>query len=123
MIHIAMGLLLLIGLAHSILGEIFILIPLFRLPNLPRLLGGDVFTRRTLRFAWHLTTIAWWGIGAALPAIVAPSPGNAAICLYIISFTFLVSGLMSAGFTKGVHVSWIVFFAISFICFYKAITG
>jgi hypothetical protein len=86
-----------------------ILIPLFRLNNLPRLLGGDFFTKRILRFAWHLTTIAWWGIAAALPAIVAPSPSNAANCLYIISLIFLVSGLMSAGFTKGVHISWIVF--------------
>jgi hypothetical protein len=35
-----------VGLAHSCLGERAILIRLFRRPNLPRLFGSDVFTRR-----------------------------------------------------------------------------
>jgi hypothetical protein len=123
MIRIAAGLLLMIGSAHSILGEKYILIPLFRLNNLPQLLGSDFFTKRTLRFAWHLTTVAWWGIAAMLFVISAPPPNLLSICLWIISITFFASGLMSAGFTKGIHVSWIVFFAISFLCAYKAVAG
>lgn len=50
-----------VGAAHSYLGERYILIRLFRRPDLPHLFGSDLFTRRTLRFAWHLTTLAWWG--------------------------------------------------------------
>ena len=49
------------GVAHSYLGERYILIRLFRRQDLPHLFGSDVFTRRTLRVAWHLTSIAWWG--------------------------------------------------------------
>ena len=49
-----------IGLTHSVLGDRYVLIRLFRRP-LPKLFGGEWFTRRTLGFAWHLTTLAWWG--------------------------------------------------------------
>ncbi len=49
-----------IGIAHSYLGERYILIRLFRRDDLPKLFGGPEFTIQTLRFAWHLTTIAWW---------------------------------------------------------------
>jgi hypothetical protein len=45
----------LLALAHSYLGERYILTRLFRRDDLPRLLGGTGFTKRTLRFAWHLT--------------------------------------------------------------------
>lgn len=69
-----------VGLAHSLLGERYLLVRLFRRPDLPRLFGGTSFTVRTLRFAWHLTTIAWWGMAAmswvlARPAVLdAPGP-------------------------------------------------
>ncbi|MFT5881048.1 MAG: hypothetical protein ACI86X_002187 [Moritella sp.] len=53
-----------IGLVHSYLGELFILTRLFR-QDLPKLLGNDWFTKRILRFAWHLTTVAWWGFAAS----------------------------------------------------------
>jgi len=46
-----------LGAAHSVLGERYILIRLFRRSDLPKLFGSDTFTRRTLRFAWHLTTV------------------------------------------------------------------
>jgi hypothetical protein len=46
-----------VRLAHSVLGETFILM---RLPE------QATIKARTLRFAWHLRTIAWWGVGAML---------------------------------------------------------
>jgi hypothetical protein len=51
----------LVGAAHSYLGERYLLVRPFRRGGLPPLHGSDVFTRRTLRFAWHVTTVAWWG--------------------------------------------------------------
>ena len=47
----------LLAVAHSSLGERFILIRLLRRQDLPRLFGSDRFTRGTLRFAWHLTSV------------------------------------------------------------------
>ena len=44
--------------AHSVLGERYILVRLFRRENLPRLFGSDELTKRTLRFAWHLTSVS-----------------------------------------------------------------
>ena len=61
---VAAGLCFALGVAHSILGERYILIRLFRRADLPKLFGGTEFTSRTLRFAWHLTSVAWWGAAA-----------------------------------------------------------
>jgi hypothetical protein len=46
------------GIAHSYLGERYILIRLFKRGDLPKLSVGTEFTKGTLRFAWHLTTVA-----------------------------------------------------------------
>ncbi len=55
-----------LGLAHSALGEKYILTRLFRRADLPNLFGSPEFTVRTLRFAWHVTTVAWFGFGVLL---------------------------------------------------------
>lgn len=39
------------------------LVRLFRRADLPHLFGSDLFTRRTLRLAWHLTSVARLGFG------------------------------------------------------------
>ena len=57
------------------LGEKYILIRLFKRNNLPKLLGSDWLTKRVLRFAWHLTSIAWWGFAAILYWLTA-TDGN-----------------------------------------------
>ena len=72
--------------AHSVLGERYILVRLFRRDDLPRLFGSDAFTKRTLRFAWHLTTIAWFGLAAILEAL-AQSRGGAGSVLRIVALT------------------------------------
>src|ERR1051325_2752185 len=66
-----------LGIAHSFLGEKYILIRLFRRDDLPKLFGGSEFTVRTLRFAWHLTSIAWW-CAAALFFLLAQGPVSSA---------------------------------------------
>jgi hypothetical protein len=55
-----------VGIVRSVFGERYILVRLFRRTDLPRLFGGTRFTTRTLRFAWHITTVAWWGFAAIL---------------------------------------------------------
>lgn len=103
-----------IGLAHSWLGEQYLLIRLFRRGNLPRLFGGDAFTKRTLRFAWHLTTLAWWGLALLLLlyAIEEPAPVRTA-AVWTIALTFLASAALALVVTRGRHLSWIVFLAIA----------
>ena len=99
-----------VGAAHSYLGERYILIRLFRRPDLPRLFGSDVFTKRTLRFAWHLTTVAWLGFAATL-WILGRGSANAGI--RVVSIVFLLSALLTFVGSRGRHLAWIVFLAIS----------
>jgi hypothetical protein len=103
-----------IGLAHSILGERSLLIRLFRRGNLPKLLGSEAYTRRTIRFAWHITTLAWWGFGAQMAyAAGAGVSAEGAIYLRILTLTFGASALVSFLASRGRHYSWIAFLAIA----------
>lgn len=111
MLTLAAALMFVTGLAHSYLGERYILTRLFKRDNLPRLFGGTAFTVGTLRFAWHLTTIAWWGL-AALVLLSARGELDSVRALKVIGFVGLVSGLFPVVFTRGKHLSWIVFFVV-----------
>jgi len=121
MLFVGAGLAFLIGLIHSGLGERYILARLLRRDDLPRLFGDDWFTKRTLRFAWHLTTIAWWGLGFVL-LVYATSDVETArpLVLKTIAVTFIISAVISAGFTRGRHLSWIVFLAIALLSWLAA---
>ena len=120
MLILAATLAIFIGVVHSYLGERYILIRLFKRDDLPKLFGSDWFTKRVLRFAWHLTTVAWWGFAAILYVISAPNGNIQKQILIIISIVFLVNGLLASIFTKGKHISWIIFWSISVISFYAA---
>ncbi len=122
MLKLAAVLAILIGVLHSYLGERAILIRLLRRNNLPRLFGGDWFTKRVLRFAWHLTTIAWWGFAAILYIFSAPTDNLPKQTLIIISAVFLLSGILSSAFTKFKHFSWIIFWAISILSLFVALS-
>ena len=99
------------GAAHSVLGERYILSRLFRRSSIPPLFGSDVFTRRTLRLAWHVTSIAWWGAAAAWCAIGSGGDGRAGI--RALSVTFLVTAAVIAVGSRGRHLAWPVFTAIA----------
>lgn len=96
----------LLVLAHSYLGERYILIRLFRRDDLPKLFGGTRFTKDTLRFAWHITSVAWLGLGALL-AIPSAPPHR------VVAVTFAASGLVALVASRGRHLSWVAFFAIA----------
>ena len=113
MLLLGSSMLIFIGFIHSYFGEKFILIRLFKRDNLPTLLGSDWFTKRVLRFAWHLTTIAWWGLAAILYFLSNPSRNIHAEVLIIIAAVFVISGVVSLLFSRGKHLSWLVFFCIA----------
>ena|SRR5690606_34635541 len=108
-----------LGVAHSVLGERYILMRLFRRSDLPHLFGSSQFTVQTLRFAWHLTTIAWFGLGALL---LHAGRGDFTVpgMLRVIGITFMVSGLLPLLFTRGKHLAWPVMFAIGALAFWGA---
>ena len=101
-----------LGVFHSVLGERYILIRLFR-RDLPKLFGSDLFTKRTLRFAWHLTTLAWLGLAAVLLAVASgpPAPGPRFFS-DVVAIIALASAVVAAVGSRGRHLSWVVFLAI-----------
>ena len=110
-----------IGMLHSVLGERYILIRLFRRNDLPKIFGSSVFTIRTLRFAWHLTTIAWWGFAAILILLAEQSLSFRNLSM-VVAVTFLVTGGIALAGSRGRHFSWPVFVFIGGVSLYAAIT-
>lgn len=108
-LNLAVGLAVALGIAHSVLGERYILQRLFRRPDLPTLFGSDLFTKRTLRFAWHLTSIAWWGIAAAFVALGFNSARGGVV---ILAGMFALSGIMALAASRGRHLAWVILLAI-----------
>ncbi len=112
MLVTAAALIWLTGLAHSILGERYILIHLFRRPDsLPKVLGNTAFTAGTLRFVWHLVTVVWWALAYGVLAL-GSGPLSRDDLLLVIGVTSLVSAMFPLVFTRGKHLSWVVFLAV-----------
>lgn len=113
MLQSAAILIALLGLAHSVLGERYLLIRLFR-RDLPRLFGGTDFTRNTLRFAWHLTTVLAFGLSVLLWQLDrSPSPQTLARSL---GWCLIAAGFLPLLFTRGRHLAWIVLFVAGGLC-------
>lgn len=116
-LYLAAVLLVGIGVAHSWLGERYVLRRIERAGGLPKLtLGGVEMMAQVLRFAWHITSIAWFGIAAILvlmahDALTDRTAGAA------IGATFLVSALTSGIASRGKHYSWLVFLAVAVLVF------
>lgn len=114
MLYAAAALIAALGIAHSILGERFILIRLLRRDNLPKLFGGTEFTARTLRFAWHLTTIL--ALCLALLLIQLAGRASAPNLASTIGLALIVAGVLPLVYTRGRHLSWVVLFVSGGLC-------
>jgi len=105
-----------IALAHSYLGERLVIGPLFA-SDVPKLGGSSRFMRRTVRYAWHLTSL--WGLAfAALLIYYSRDALQHVTALQIVSATFLLSALMAVIMTRGKHFSWVVFLAIGLLVWF-----
>jgi hypothetical protein len=109
----ATALTLLLAGAHSYLGERYIPIRLFRRHDLPTLFGGAEFTKHTLRFAWHLTSVAYIGLAVVLTLLPSAGGASPSAPARAVAATFAVSGVVALVGSKGRHLSWIVFFVIA----------
>lgn len=109
---LAAALLVLIGFIHSILGEHLLLRRLLRPDRQPPVFGGNWLAARTLRFAWHVTTLAWWGFAAVLALMARGTPTQGELA-WVVCATFGVTGLLALVASRGRHLSWIVFFAVA----------
>lgn len=121
LLHIAAFLAIAVGIAHSYLGERYILARLFRRNDLPKLFGSTEFTARTLRFAWHITTVAWWGFAAILFLLAQQAVSFQRLSL-VVAITFLLTAAITAAISRGRHLAWPVFLFIGCAALYAATT-
>jgi hypothetical protein len=111
----------LIGIVHSVLGEKLLLGPLFKRGELPKLLGSASFARRTLRFAWHLTTVLLVGVGAVVIALsLTQIDPQSAWILRGLAITFAASSVVSLIGGRAKHFSWWVFLIIAVLLWFGA---
>ena len=106
LIYIAAITTVIIGVAHSTLGERLIFPRLFRAENLPRLRGSVEYTRSILRWAWHLTSLAWVGFAYLLFVIAAGKTPTALELSRIIAVIFGLTCIVAFATTRGRHVAW-----------------
>lgn len=100
---VCVAVLVVLAVLHSLLGERRLLGPLFA-GALPReaLPLGRAFTERTLRFAWHLLSVAW----LALAWIAARADGGT---LTAVGCMLLASGALALVTSRGRHFAWALF--------------
>jgi hypothetical protein len=99
------------------LGERYIIIRLLRRTDLPKLRGSDEFTRQILRFAWHLTSVAWLGLAAILVYFGLGRDEHSATVPQIIAVTFAVHAVVTFAASRGRHYAWIVFGGIAIVAY------
>jgi hypothetical protein len=107
-----------LGIAHSWLGERILLGPLLAPATRRGMLSASAFARQALRFAWHLTSIAWWTF-AALFVVLAPAPASPAVRLVLgtLAAGCLATGLVILAASRGRHLAWPVFVAVAVAAF------
>jgi hypothetical protein len=119
MLLAAAALIFLTGCAHSYLGERYILTRLFKRGALPKLVGGTEFTEGTLPFAWHITTVAWWAFALLLLLAYRGSLSTTS-ALHVIAGAALASAVLPIVFTRGKHLSWVVFLMVAGLVFFAS---
>ena len=100
-----------IGLAHSYLGESLLLMPLFKEKSV-LLFREKPYMKKILRFAWHITTIAWWGLALVIVDL-AKIKNPSLLSIHSIAVASLITGMLILYFSRGRHLAWFVFIAIS----------
>jgi hypothetical protein len=103
-----------LGAVHSWLGERILLGPLLAPATRRGILRDSHFARQILRFAWHLTTIAWWTF-AALFVVLAPAPAapSGRQLLAVLAAGCLATSLVILAASRGRHLAWPLFLAIA----------
>ena len=96
-----------IGVIHSWLGEQKILRPLLAPGQRTGILKQSEFVRRTVRFAWHLTSICWLGSAAILWVLANAQPDTTAIrVLAILGGVYLITAGVTLFSSRGRHLAW-----------------
>jgi hypothetical protein len=105
-----------VGLIHSVFGEIMIFRRVTELP-LRSAAGAPILGRahlRILRVTWHVTTFLGWGLGAMLLHLStkAQAGETADLIVHATMAAFLASSILTLVGTRGRHPGWIALLGI-----------
>lgn len=102
---------LVVGVVHSVLGEILIFSRM-RNDGLVPTSGEPILRERHVRIlwaSWHIVTVFGWALGAILLRIAFPSTGHV-VPVFVtntIVASMLVSSFLVLVGTKGMHPGWL----------------
>jgi hypothetical protein len=101
----------LLGIAHSVFGEKLLLLPMAREKSV-NLFKEKPYMISVMRFAWHITSIAWWGMALIIMyfAMIENCPP---FCVHALAGTFAATGIIIIVFSRGLHPAWFFFLAIA----------
>lgn len=95
-----------LALAHSWLGERRLIGPLLAQAR-EGMLARSRFARQTLRFAWHLTSVAFVGLAAPLVVYAFHQIDDGArLALRLIAACAFVMGAIALASSRGRHLAW-----------------
>ena len=108
-----------LGLAHSVLGEVLIFRRMRRRSFIPTE-GGPILREHHVRIlwaTWHLVTVFGWGFGAILLRLSFPASPDAiqATVENSILVSMLAASLIVLVGTKGKHPGWVVLLGIAIL--------
>lgn len=101
----------LVGLAHTVLGEVMIFRRMRQGGVIPTS-GGGLLRESNVRIlwaSWHVLTVLGWGMAAMLLALAIPGPQSPAysVIIWTIALSMLAGSALVAIGTKGRHPGWI----------------
>ena len=108
------------GFVHSYLGERLVFPRLFALADLPLLRRDRIYTENVLRYAWHVTSLAWWAAGAILVAFWWGATDARHTALLIIAAMLLLTGLIVLATAGRRHPAWPLFLIAAAAAWYGA---
>lgn len=101
-----------VSFVHSWLGERVLIRPLLAAPASQGPLARG-FMRGIIRHAWHVTSLAWAGMGLVLAGFAfAPLDPQGRWAVAAIGAVFLAHGLYVLAISRGRHLVWLAFLAI-----------
>lgn len=108
----------LVGLAHSVLGEILVFRQLRRTRGLVPTGGHPVLRERQVRIlwgTWHVVTLLGWALSALLWRL-GTAASDAALAMWVVDvvgLATLTSGVLVFGATRGAHPAWFALMSIA----------
>lgn len=108
-----------LGLVHSVLGEVLIFRQLGAGGPVSST-GAPVLGRRhvrILRVTWHVATFLAWGFGANLLRVSRPATPDAYLAFFesVTSVSFLACSMLTLFGTRGKHPGWVVLLTIAIL--------